>query len=392
MEIEAIYDGDGVTGYTLAQDGYLEELLREYQVKDKAIIPMPKEWANVTENPDENYPEEDLKAAQSAVGALLWLSQRTRPDIAFVVGVMGSACTKQPSMVVRMARRVLAYLNETKTHRLHYFKSELPYSELVTYTDASQGEKSVGAAVVPFQGCAVAWRTGKQKMISTSSAEAELQASTEGAHMMISIEAVLIDMGIEVDGKRLLVDYTAAITLASQDNASWRTRHLKLRANWLRERVQEGDFEPQHCRGEDQLADVITKVVPSRRMEDIMKRWGMGAKDSDLRSVEIRATYVEDESTFSPHGVGYPEVNDIFGDTLDIMKLDELDLGAESCDGGKKEPQPATTPQSQPAPRAELQPSPSQQQATTPRSQSAPHAELQHRTRSPMTPRSWVGV
>ena len=24
--------------------------------------------------------------------------------------------------------------NETKTHRLHYFKSELPYSELVTYT------------------------------------------------------------------------------------------------------------------------------------------------------------------------------------------------------------------------------------------------------------------
>ena len=55
MEIEAIYDGDGVTGYTLAQDGYLEELLREYQVKDKAIIPMVREWANVTENPDENY-------------------------------------------------------------------------------------------------------------------------------------------------------------------------------------------------------------------------------------------------------------------------------------------------------------------------------------------------
>ena len=38
-------------------------------------------------------------------------------------------------------------------------------------------------------------------MIATSSAETELQASTEGAHMMISIEAVLIDMGIEVDGR-----------------------------------------------------------------------------------------------------------------------------------------------------------------------------------------------
>ena len=30
-------------------------------------------------------------------------------------------------------------------------------------------------------------------MIATSSAEAELQASTEGAHMMISIDAVLVE-------------------------------------------------------------------------------------------------------------------------------------------------------------------------------------------------------
>ena len=66
-----------------------------------------------------------------------------------------------------------------------------------------------------------------------------------------------------------------------------------------------------------------------------MKRWGMGAKDSDLRSVEIRATYVEDESTFSPHADGYPDVNDIFGEILDIMRVDELDLGAESCDGSR---------------------------------------------------------
>ena len=260
------------------------------------------------------------------MGALLWLSQRTARHC--VRGRGHGIGLHQATFdgIVRMARRVLAYLNETKTHRLHYFKSELPYSELVKYTDASfapQGEKSVGAAVVLFQGCAVAWRTGKQKMIATSSAEAELQASTEGAHMMISIEAVLIDMGIEVDGKRLLVDNTAAITLASQDNALWRTRHLKLRVNWLRERVQEGDFEPQHCRGEDQLADVITKVVPSRRMEDMMKRWGMGAKNSDLRSVEIPATDVEDESMLSPHGDGYPDVNDIVGDTLDIMRVDE---------------------------------------------------------------------
>ena len=263
-------------GYSLSQRGYLQDLLREYAITDHALLPVPKEWCSVDQD-EEQVEESDIKAAQSCVGALVWLSQRTRPDLSYAVALMGSWATKRPVLVGKMARRVMAYLNSTQDHRLYYDFSDQGYMEIVTYTDASfapQSEKSVGAAVVLVQGCAVAWRTGKQKMIATSSAEAELQAATEGAQMMISIAALLKDMEVVVDGQRLLVDNLAAICLASHESSSWRTRHLKLRANWLREQVDQGMIEIQHCPGDKMLADVITKPVASRRMSEIMDMWG----------------------------------------------------------------------------------------------------------------------
>ena len=80
-------------------------------------------------------------------------------------------------------------------------------------------------------------------MTATSSAEAELQAGTDGAQMMISIAALMEDMEVKVDGQRYLVDNLAAICLGSQDSSSRLTRHLKLRASWLREQVQGGFIE-----------------------------------------------------------------------------------------------------------------------------------------------------
>ena len=271
--------------------------------------------------------EQDIKAAQSCVGALLWLSQRTRPDLSYAVALMGSWATKRPVLVGKMARRVMAYLNSTQDHRLYYEFLDQGYTEIVTYLDASfapQAEKSVGAAVVLVQGCAVAWRTGKQKMIATSSSEAELQAATEGAQMMISIAALLKDMQVVVDGKRLLVDNLAAICLASHESSSWRARHLKLRANWLREQVHQGMIEIQHCPGDKMLADVITKPVASQRMSEIMDMWGLrktAMLEETLQGMAL-ATSSED---------GYDtDQREFLEDTLELMRVDGSQLPQQS--------------------------------------------------------------
>ncbi len=58
--------------------------------------------------------------AQMYVGILLWASVRSRPDIAFVVSIMGQQVTKRPSWVVEIGKRALGFLLATKDHWLHY--------------------------------------------------------------------------------------------------------------------------------------------------------------------------------------------------------------------------------------------------------------------------------
>ncbi|CAE7714237.1 unnamed protein product, partial [Symbiodinium necroappetens] len=55
---------------------------------------------------------------------------------------------------------------------------------------------------------------------------------------------------------------------------SWRTRHLRVRWTYLREKIEREELEIQHCAGSYQLADLATKVQTRVRTEDLMRLWG----------------------------------------------------------------------------------------------------------------------
>ena len=129
--------------------------------------------------------------------------------------------------------------------------------------------------MVFWAGSPVAWKSGRQSLVTTSSAETELLAASEGATLTYSIDAMLADVGISPSSREIRVDNSAAITLASEEGGSWRTRHLKVRAAALRQRIQEGWASIAYCPGEWQLADGLTKVLASKRMEMLMRKWGL---------------------------------------------------------------------------------------------------------------------
>ena len=134
-----------------------------------------------------------------------------------------------------------------------------------------------------WAGSPVAWKSGRQSLVTTSSAETELLAASEGATLTYSIDAMLSDVGVEPSSREIRVDNSAAITLASEEGGSWRTRPLKVRAASLRQRILEGRASIAYCPGEWQLADGLTKILPSKRMEMLMQGWGLG-KQEDLPS------------------------------------------------------------------------------------------------------------
>ena len=108
-------------GFVLSQQSYAEEVLRIHSVPVhvRGRIPCPRELASfeVVES-DAPPTSEAVHQAQQVTGALLWLSQRSRPDLAFTCSLLASLATKAPHRALRIADRALGCLQRTKSASL----------------------------------------------------------------------------------------------------------------------------------------------------------------------------------------------------------------------------------------------------------------------------------
>ena len=148
---------------------------------------------------------------------------------------------------------------------------------LIAYSDASyapEGNRSHTGWVVFFHRSPVRWRSARQAFVTLSTAEAELVAGLDAVVALQSEEAMLSEFGVSSFDKTLRVDSQSALAIAI-NQGSWRTRHLRVRANYLREQYETGEIIPVYCPGVDQAADLLTKALPSARILKLAAIWGL---------------------------------------------------------------------------------------------------------------------
>ena len=107
------------------------------------------------------------------------------------------------------------------------------------FTDASfapDSEKSRSGWLVLMAGSPLSWRSSRQTTVSISTAEAELGAVLEGGIALLGTAALLRDLDMDQMEKVIHVDSTSALAI-SEGSGSWRTRHLRVKAEWLSERL-----------------------------------------------------------------------------------------------------------------------------------------------------------
>ena len=80
---------------------------------------------------------------------------------------------------------------------------------------------------------------------------------------------------IEKPKSIICVDNKAATQIVHQDGGSWRTRHLRVRAATVKEKIEREEIAVHHTPGGDQLADLNTKTHGSQRLEELKKMWGI---------------------------------------------------------------------------------------------------------------------
>ena len=298
--------------FEIHQRGYIMDLLRAHDMVDAPATqrPCPKEW--ITDDvPEEaeTFSESELRFGQRVVGEQLWLTMRSRPDLQFIVGHMAQYVSKHPRRVARIAKRVLAYLVSTMNLKLVLGDSEnsssscssttppstaaaveVPEGMLVGYSDSSfspYGGRSYGASVITVAGSPVAWKSGKQAMVTLSIMESELLEATTAATLLEGIGCLLDELYGRRVPRELRVDNSAATAMIAGGAGSWRTRHLKVRSAYVREQVQHGLLIVKHVEGKRQLADLATKMHPRMRLLDLLSQWRFEGLPEEAAQLQI---------------------------------------------------------------------------------------------------------
>ena len=278
--------------YHVHQKSYVRELLKQYhEVEGSSLIPCPKELPS---GELAGTKSELIKQAQCLTGQLLWLSGRTRPDIAYAVSAMGRAIVQDPSETILRGHHLIRFVRQSSEVSIRYGKAPNDYGRwgqlqwkqtegaIDVFSDASfmtdQESRSIGSAQMFWAGAIVMWNCGKQPILSASTAEAELislaDAFTMGRSLRPLIEAFCTQFPITCHAG-LYTDNSAALQLCTLDAGSWRTRHLRLRGNMIRQATERGEWSAAHIEGVYMPADIGTKPVGPTRFEDLVHLVGL---------------------------------------------------------------------------------------------------------------------
>ena len=230
-----------------------------------------------------------------------WLSTRTRPDLAHGVAAMSRLMTKAPHRAVMIGTSIMKYLKGNPGLGLHYtanvpddwgahgqLKVQRTNLLLEVFCDiaysARTGHRSIQGIVVCLGGQPICWQTSTQPFVTHSTAEAELVSYCEGLVIGKAAESLINELiDGRIDKKVIYGDNLAAIGLANcTTSASWRTRHLRIRASLLRESLEEfGHDDPRdrwflhHVRGLDLVADGLTKPLLGAAFKRFLENLGM---------------------------------------------------------------------------------------------------------------------
>eukprot|EP00435_Cladocopium_sp_Y103_P060464 s2459_g22.t1 len=212
----------------------------------------------------------------------------TRPDLAYGVSWMGRMVTKAPRRVRQYGEHMVGYVKSTLEMSLAYGKCPGPEEDgalafprsmrrLEIHSDASfapAGGKGHQGLIAMYGGVPAQWESKQQSFGTLSTAESELLGYTDGLTLGESVAAVVeLLEPAGITDKVLYGDNEAGLRLIQSPDGPWRTRHLRLRAFVLKERVALEIWRARHVPGAQLTADHLTKAVVSAASWQRFRRW-----------------------------------------------------------------------------------------------------------------------
>lgn len=272
----------GTNYIELDQSRYILEVLEKFGMAQCKPCKSPSELnLKLTKSMiDENKSITGTVPYQQLVGSLLYISNGTRPDIAYSVSEVSRFNGDHAEPHWTATKRILRYLRGTVEKKLRY---ERGATSMHAFCDAdwgseSENRKSRTGYVVMFAGAAISWHSKQQQIVALSSTEAEYIALSSTVREALWTLQLQNEICQKSNGAfTIYCDNQSAIKLASSDAYRPRTKHIDIRLHHVRDQLQAGVIELQYIPTEAQVADSLTKAVTGEKTAICAN--GMGLKN-----------------------------------------------------------------------------------------------------------------
>lgn len=149
--------------------------------------------------------------------------------------------------------------------------------KLDVYVDSDWGSssdrKSTTGFVVFLNGGVIAFKSRKQKLIATSSAEAEFIASAECLKYTRGLLNTLQELKMSPKGKvSIYNDNQASIQLLNSNKVYSRSKNIDLKYLFSRHELTRGDCELKYVETNANIADGLTKPLTGKKFELFMSQ------------------------------------------------------------------------------------------------------------------------
>ena len=254
----------------LSQRAYVDRVLKRFNMGTckAGEVPVVKGdklgKSQCPSNDSERKSMENIPYA-SSVSSLMYAQVCTRPDIAFIVGVLGRYLSNLGQAHWVAAKKVMRYLQRTKDYMLVYRKME--NLEVLGYTDSdfagcSDDLKSTSGYIFMMVEGAISWKSVKQTLRASSTMQAEFVACYGAATQTIWLKNFISGL-LVVDSIsrpiKILCDNNAAVFFSKNNKSSKGSKHIELKYLTVRDLVKNEDIMVEHIDTTNMLANPLTK-------------------------------------------------------------------------------------------------------------------------------------
>jgi hypothetical protein len=221
---------------------------------------------------------EESQYFHSYVARLMYLAKRVRPECMTAISFLATRINECDEDDMKKLVRVIAYIRGTRdmgiTLRVGASMSVEAYIDAAYGVHTKSGKSHTGCAIVIGDAGTVYVKSGKQKIVTKSSTEAELVGLSDSAAQAIHVRNFVLEQGYEAGPVVIHQDNLSCMALMKRGGpCSDRSRHISIRHFWLKDRVDGKEVVIRHLGTKEMFANALTKPVQGAQFK--LERQGL---------------------------------------------------------------------------------------------------------------------